>query len=99
MNTLTTSPEWLALQAHREELQSAHLRRLFADGKFFHADGRAKFIFESPRAVPEPVSKEFPFVLLTGRGTSAQWHTQTRTGKSDVLRKLHPKNIYVEISA
>ncbi|MBS0355901.1 MAG: glucose-6-phosphate isomerase [Proteobacteria bacterium] len=31
MNTLTTSREWLALQAHREEIQSAHLRRLFAD--------------------------------------------------------------------
>ena len=73
-------------------------RRLFADGKFFHADGRAKFIFESPRPVPEPVSKEYPFVLLTGRGTSAQWHTQTRTGKSDVLRKLYPARVYVEVS-
>jgi anaerobic selenocysteine-containing dehydrogenase len=74
-------------------------RRLFADGKFFHADGKARFIFETPRAVPEKASKEFPFVLLTGRGTSAQWHTGTRTGKSDVLRKLYPANIYVEISA
>jgi ferredoxin-nitrate reductase len=73
-------------------------RRLFADGKFFHADGRAKFIFESPRPVPEPVSKEYPFILLTGRGTSAQWHTQTRTGKSDVLRKLYPARVYVEVS-
>jgi assimilatory nitrate reductase catalytic subunit len=36
--------------------------------------------------------------LLTGRGTSAQWHTQTRTGKSAVLRQLHPENIYVEIN-
>ncbi len=73
-------------------------RRLFADGKFFHADGRAKFIFESPRPVPEPVSKDYPFVLLTGRGTSAQWHTQTRTGKSDVLKKLYPARAYVEVS-
>ena len=73
-------------------------RRLFADGKFFHADGRAKFIFEPPRPAPERASKEFPFVLLTGRGTSAQWHTQTRTGKSDVLRKLYPARIYVEVS-
>jgi assimilatory nitrate reductase catalytic subunit len=74
-------------------------RRLFTDGKFFHADEKARFIFETPRPVPEPTSKEYPFVLLTGRGTSAQWHTGTRTGKSDVLRKLHPTNIYVEISA
>ena len=31
MNMLTTSREWLALQAHREDIQSVHLRRLFAD--------------------------------------------------------------------
>lgn len=74
-------------------------RRLFEDGKFFHSDGRARFVFESPRPAPEIVSDAFPFVLLTGRGTSAQWHTGTRTSKSDVLRKLHPAAIYVEISA
>jgi assimilatory nitrate reductase catalytic subunit len=37
-------------------------------------------------------------VLLTGRGTSSQWHTQTRTGKSAVLSKLYPEQIYVEMS-
>ena len=37
-------------------------------------------------------------MLLTGRGTSAQWHTNTRTGKSDVLAKLYPENAYVEIN-
>jgi assimilatory nitrate reductase catalytic subunit len=73
-------------------------RRLFGDGRFFHADGKARFIFESPRAAPEQTSREFPLVLLTGRGTSAQWHTQTRTGKSDVLRKLYPARVYVEVS-
>ncbi len=36
-------------------------------------------------------------MLLTGRGTSSQWHTQTRTGKSDVLRRLYPAEAYVEI--
>jgi assimilatory nitrate reductase catalytic subunit len=37
-------------------------------------------------------------VLLTGRGTSSQWHTQTRTAKSAVLRKLYPSEPYVEMS-
>lgn len=74
-------------------------RRLFEDARFFHPDGKARFIFEMPRAVPEPTSEEFPFVLLTGRGSSAQWHTQTRTGKSAVLRKLYPARAYVEVSA
>jgi assimilatory nitrate reductase catalytic subunit len=39
----------------------------------------------------------YPFILLTGRGTSAQWHTNTRTAKSDVLRKLYSARCYVEI--
>ncbi len=72
-------------------------RRLFADGKFFTADGKAKFLFDQPRAVAEPTDAEFPFVMLTGRGTSAQWHTNTRTGKSAVLRTLYPANPYAEI--
>ena len=40
---------------------------------------------------------DFPFLLLTGRGTSSQWHTQTRTSKSDILKKLYPQEIYLEI--
>jgi len=73
-------------------------RRLFEGGKYYHADKKAKFIFEESRSVPEPISEEFPFVLLTGRGTSSQWHTQTRTSKSGVLRKMYPKRAYVEIN-
>ena len=72
-------------------------RRLFEDGRFYHSDGKAKFIFEQPRELPEKPDTEFPFVLLTGRGTSAQWHTGTRTGKSDILRRLYPEKLYVEI--
>ena len=73
-------------------------RRLFEDGKFYHADQKALFIFDQPSKNPEPVNEEFPFLLLTGRGTSAQWHTQTRTKKSEVLRKLYPETIYAEIN-
>ena len=73
-------------------------RRLFEDGRFFTDDGRARFVFETPRPLPEPTSPAYPFTLLTGRGTSSQWHTQTRTGKSRVLRKLYPNAPYVELS-
>ena len=73
-------------------------RRLFEDGRFFHPDGRARFLFEEPRPLSEPPSRRYPFVLLTGRGSSAQWHTQTRTGKSAVLNKLAPQAVYVEIN-
>ncbi|MBL9189363.1 MAG: nitrate reductase [Opitutaceae bacterium] len=72
-------------------------RRLFADGKFFHPDGRAKFLFDPPRPMPELPDAEYPFLLLTGRGSSAQWHTGSRTDKSAVLRKLAPTVLTVEI--
>jgi anaerobic selenocysteine-containing dehydrogenase len=85
------------LQPATCNLQPLAERRLFADGRFFTPDGRAKFIFDPPRPVAEPVDDEYPFVLLTGRGTSAQWHTNTRTGKSAVLRTLYPANAYAEI--
>jgi assimilatory nitrate reductase catalytic subunit len=73
-------------------------RRLFADGRYFTPDGKARFIFEQPRPLPEPTDDDYPFTLLTGRGTSAQWHTGTRTEKSDVLRQLRPAAVYVEIN-
>ncbi|HXG47654.1 MAG TPA: molybdopterin oxidoreductase family protein [Methylomirabilota bacterium] len=76
----------------------ARERRLFADGRFFTPDQRARFLFAPPRPMPEPTDAEYPLLLLTGRGSSAQWHTQTRTGKSDVLRKLHAPDAYAEIN-
>ena len=48
--------------------------------------------------MPEPPSDRFPLLLLTGRGSAAQWHTQTRTAKSAVLRKLYPAQVYVEVN-
>ncbi len=74
-------------------------RRLFGDGLFFTPDQRAKFIFEAPKPMPEKPDDDYPLLLLTGRGSASQWHTQTRTKKSAVLRTLYPQNIYVELSA
>jgi predicted molibdopterin-dependent oxidoreductase YjgC len=74
-------------------------RRLFEDGKFYHADGKAKFLYEEPRKPMEVPCFEYDHWLLTGRGTSSQWHTQTRTSKSEVLKKLYPADVYVEINA
>jgi ferredoxin-nitrate reductase len=72
-------------------------RRLFSDGQFFHADGRARFVFDPPRPMPEAPDEAYPFLLLTGRGSSAQWHTGSRTDKSAVLRKLAPTVLTLEI--
>ena len=73
-------------------------RRLFSDGCFFTDDQRAKFVFADPRPLPEPVTARYPLLLLTGRGSSSQWHTETRTKRSAVLTKLSPRELYVEIS-
>ena len=73
-------------------------RRLFGDGRFYHPDGRARFVFDMPARMPEEPNERYPLLLLTGRGTTAQWHTQTRTGKSAVLRKLAPRDIYAEVN-
>lgn len=73
-------------------------RRLFADGWFFHPNGKAKLVFDVPRQMPGAPDEKYPFMLLTGRGSSAQWHTQTRTGKSMVLQKLHRQGLCLEIN-
>jgi anaerobic selenocysteine-containing dehydrogenase len=73
-------------------------RRLFADGKFYTPDQRAKFVFDAPEAPPEQRSEEFPLILMTGRGTSAQWHTETRTGKSAVLAKMMPEELMLDLN-
>jgi predicted molibdopterin-dependent oxidoreductase YjgC len=73
-------------------------RRLFEDRRFFHPDGRARFVWDAPRPLPELPNPRYPFLLLTGRGSAAQWHTQTRTSKSAVLRALYPPQLYVEIN-
>lgn len=82
--------------AEKTHLESE--RRLFEDGRFHTADQRAKFVFDPPRNLPEPVDADFPFLLLTGRGSSAQWHTETRTSRSEILKKLHAKELLLDMN-
>ncbi len=77
---------------------SASQRRLFADGRFYTPDARAIFLFAEPVALPEPTDTDYPLLLLTGRASSAQWHTGTRTDKSAVLRKLASRAHGLEIN-
>lgn len=72
-------------------------RRLFENRQFYTDDGRARFCFDQPQPNPEPVDRDYPLCLITGRGSSAQWHTETRTGKSGVLRKLAPGRTFLDI--
>jgi assimilatory nitrate reductase catalytic subunit len=64
--------------------------RLFGDGVFPTADGRAR-LRPTPYRPPEnAVSADWPLVLLTGR-VRDQWHTMTRTGKTSRLLSHVPE--------
>ncbi len=53
--------------------------RLYADGKFVTANGRARFAAVKHRAPVEKVDARFPLALNTGR-LRDQWHGMSRTG-------------------
>ena len=72
------------------ENSKAGTARLFAEGHFFHADGKARFVAITPRGVAEPADKAFPLYLNTGR-LRDQWHTMTRTGLVPVLNEPWPE--------
>lgn len=69
--------------------------RLYTDLRFPTADGRAKFTSCHSRGLAEPPDPEYPFVLTTGR-LYGHWHTQTRTGRIDKIRQMHPEP-FIEI--
>ena len=63
----------------RPEGASAGKTRLYEDGIFPTADGRARFAAVPYVPVAEPCESRFPFALTTGR-LRDQWHGMTRTG-------------------
>lgn len=69
--------------------------RLYSQGQFSHADGKAKFIAVSTVDPFYPICSEFPLILNTGR-IRDQWHTMSRTGLSANL-STHRAEPYCEI--
>jgi assimilatory nitrate reductase catalytic subunit len=58
--------------------------RFFAQGNFYTPDRKARFLAVEPRISGKDVSDRFPLWLNTGR-IRDQWHTMTRTGKTQRL--------------
>ncbi|MEM8741338.1 MAG: molybdopterin-dependent oxidoreductase [Pseudomonadota bacterium] len=72
-----------------------HQERFFADGRFFHGDGKGRLVpvqWRRPAATPNAAH---PFLLNTGR-VRDQWHTMTRTALSPRLA-AHLAEPYLEI--
>lgn len=70
-------------------------RRLYEDGRFWHPDGKMKFMFEDVMENPLPTTKEFPYILNTGRGSVGQWHTQSRTREVQFIEDVSSKKAYI----
>jgi assimilatory nitrate reductase catalytic subunit len=68
--------------------------RFFADGRFYHPDGKARFV-ALQSAPTDRTSQDYPLTLNTGR-IRDHWHTMTRTGKSARLSG-HIAEPFVEI--
>ena len=72
---LDTRPQQWPMPAGQTEGRA----RLYADGQFETADGRARF-FDTPFVpLAEPRDARYPFSLTTGR-LRDQWHGMSRTG-------------------
>jgi assimilatory nitrate reductase catalytic subunit len=67
----------------------AATRRLYGDGVFPTADGRARLVPVSWEPFPEQPTGDYPLVLNTGR-TVEHWHTRTKTGQVPILERLSP---------
>ncbi len=64
--------------------------RLYEDGVFPTASGRAKFKVTPYKGVAEPVDARYPLALTTGR-LRDQWHGMSRTGRVPQLYGHEPE--------
>ena len=84
----------------QREGESVGKARLYEDGVFPTADGRARFADVAYRPVAEPRESRFPFSLTTGR-LRDQWHGMSRTGTlgrlfghaSEPSVQMHPQDM------
>jgi ferredoxin-nitrate reductase len=61
------------------------------DGRLFPtSSGRARLLADAPLGLAEPPCEQFPLVLTVGRYLG-HWHTMTRTGQVERLRRAHPE--------
>ena len=77
-----------ALKTQNSKLKTP--KRLYTDLRFHTPDGRARFAGYHSRGLAEPPDPEYPFVLINGR-LYGHWHSQTRTGRVEKIREMHPQ--------
>jgi ferredoxin-nitrate reductase len=86
--------QWNSSDQHPEQ-DEIHNKRLYTDLQFHTSDRKARFGAYHSQGVFETPDEHYPFILTTGR-LYGHWHTQTRTGRIDKIRQMHP-NPFIEI--
>lgn len=86
--------QWPFPEGTKDETGGA--QRLYTDGKFQHADGRAKLLALPYIENNEQPDEEYPFWLNSGRVVE-HFHTRTKTGKIGNLNKFSP-TAYMEMN-
>jgi ferredoxin-nitrate reductase len=80
----TNAPQWpCPAQGH------PGTERLYTDFRFHRVGGKAALVAVNHEPPAENPDVEYPLVLTTGR-VKSHWHTLTRTGKAEPLRKTTP---------
>lgn len=69
-------------------------QRLLQGGHFYTGNGKARFVPVKPRLPVETTGRRYPLILNTGR-IRDQWHTMTRTAKSQRLSR-HIREPFVQ---
>jgi ferredoxin-nitrate reductase len=82
-------------QNPKPKTQDSSSKRLYTDLRFHTPDGRAQFAAYHSRGLAEPPDPKYPFVLTNGR-LYGHWHTQTRTGRIEKIKQMHPQP-FIEI--
>ncbi len=72
------------------EQMAKSTKRLYSDGQFQTEDKKARFFKVVHKSPPEIPNEEYPLWLNTGR-TVQHWHTRTKTGEIDILKRLSPE--------
>jgi ferredoxin-nitrate reductase len=80
-------------ETHAQKVDRA--KRLYTNLKFHTPDSKARFSTAHSRGLAEPPDEQYPFVLTTGR-LYGHWHTQSRTGRIEKIRQMHP-NPFIEV--
>ena len=92
---INTASSGIFTNLFTDKEEKSQAKRLYTDGHFHTADGRAKFAAFHSKGLAEPSDEKYPFVLTIGR-LYEHWHTMTRTGRIPKIMKKHSQP-FIEI--